>query len=273
MRKHRGFTLIELLVVIAIIAILAAILFPVFAQAREKARTISCTSNMKQLGAAVMMYVQDYDEHFPFGNNWREYTDMCGSKGEIYPYVKNNAVWTCPSDSNWANNPDTGVPDADDSRNWPHGDSYGTMFDAWYDHHYWNGDTFSDADESFNAHTGLSQPVSEGTGGCKFQSQLPGSGPKVTEVRTGLPLSAIRSVASKGMIFDEQGWHNSDSNNNASKNGGRRNFVYADGHAKFDQFTAFAPKDHPGFDETGAACHANGGTAPKYCTGTNEQDW
>jgi len=60
--RKRGFTLIELLVVIAIIAILAAILFPVFAQAREKARAISCLSNCKQMGTAVLMYAQDYDE-------------------------------------------------------------------------------------------------------------------------------------------------------------------------------------------------------------------
>jgi len=66
-RSYRGFTLIELLVVIAIIAILAAILFPVFAQAREKARGISCLSNTKQIGLSFMMYIQDYDETFPLG--------------------------------------------------------------------------------------------------------------------------------------------------------------------------------------------------------------
>src|ERR1700722_12582440 len=66
LQKRRGFTLIELLVVIAIIAILAAILFPVFAQAREKARQIADTSNMKQLGLAFLQYQQDFDEHFPF---------------------------------------------------------------------------------------------------------------------------------------------------------------------------------------------------------------
>ncbi len=64
--KKRGFTLIELLVVIAIIAILAAIIFPVFAKAREKARQTTCVNNLKQIGNGIMMYTQDYDEMFPF---------------------------------------------------------------------------------------------------------------------------------------------------------------------------------------------------------------
>src|SRR5262245_53196377 len=109
-RANRGFTLIELLVVIAIIAILAAILFPVFAQAREKARMATCASNLKQSGVAVVMYVQDYDETFPPGN----YGDAA-SAGEhwyslVEPYVKagvsarsgnfateRKSIWICPS--------------------------------------------------------------------------------------------------------------------------------------------------------------------------------
>ncbi|MCW3060774.1 MAG: prepilin-type N-terminal cleavage/methylation domain, partial [Capsulimonas sp.] len=67
MKRNDGFTLIELLVVIAIIAILAAILFPVFAKAREKARQTTCASNLRQLGLAMLQYVQDNDETFPFG--------------------------------------------------------------------------------------------------------------------------------------------------------------------------------------------------------------
>jgi prepilin-type N-terminal cleavage/methylation domain-containing protein/prepilin-type processing-associated H-X9-DG protein len=100
--KH-AFTLIELLVVIAIIAILASILFPVFAQAREKARQTSCLSNMKQLGTALMMYSQDYDESYPVGvldpvtpialNYGR------GWAGTIQPYVKNAQIFRCGSDS------------------------------------------------------------------------------------------------------------------------------------------------------------------------------
>src|SRR5689334_16404655 len=98
MRRIRyGFTLIELLVVIAIIAILAAILFPVFAQAREKARSISCISNMKQLATANLMYVQDYDEVMTFGlgDSWWMNTWVRNTQ----PYVKNFQVYRCPSDA------------------------------------------------------------------------------------------------------------------------------------------------------------------------------
>ena len=118
-RRIKGFTLIELLVVIAIIAILAAILFPVFAQAREKARQTSCLSNLKQVSLGVMMYTQDYDESFPMGSyilgtmtaavTWQDLTE---------PYIKAGAgatganlvgrieapFWVCPSISQNAQN-------------------------------------------------------------------------------------------------------------------------------------------------------------------------
>jgi prepilin-type N-terminal cleavage/methylation domain-containing protein/prepilin-type processing-associated H-X9-DG protein len=96
----RGFTLIELLVVIAIIAILAAILFPVFAQARAKARQTSCLSNTKQLGTATMMYLQDYDEKFPFAAHLEDgFADANKWYGAniLQPYVKNPDVLFCPS--------------------------------------------------------------------------------------------------------------------------------------------------------------------------------
>jgi prepilin-type N-terminal cleavage/methylation domain-containing protein/prepilin-type processing-associated H-X9-DG protein len=96
-RRSSAFTLIELLVVIAIIAILAAILFPVFARAREKARQSACLSNLKQIGLAILMYAEDYDETLPyyqrpFGVAWYD---------DLMPYMKNRQVTVCPSKNDW----------------------------------------------------------------------------------------------------------------------------------------------------------------------------
>ncbi len=121
---RQGFTLIELLVVIAIIAILAAILFPVFARARENARRSSCQSNMKQIGLAVLQYTQDYDEKMPkafvdpnVDGSWMYATSTVAygggtaaalgstlsaynpAKGSIYPYTKSVQLFVCPSDT------------------------------------------------------------------------------------------------------------------------------------------------------------------------------
>jgi prepilin-type N-terminal cleavage/methylation domain-containing protein/prepilin-type processing-associated H-X9-DG protein len=133
--NRRGFTLIELLVVIAIIAILAAILFPVFAQAREKARGTSCLSNMKQIMTGVKMYAQDYDENSmeylwyqrpDAGNGWISWMEM------IDPYTKNDQIFLCPSSSKAATTYSTscgtsGVRLAS-SYVWP----------AWIYYNYWN---------------------------------------------------------------------------------------------------------------------------------------
>jgi prepilin-type N-terminal cleavage/methylation domain-containing protein len=109
-RRHslkRGFTLIELLVVVAIIAILAAILFPVLAQARDKARTSACLSNGKQLGTALMMYVQDYDETYPIQpenqkvfNRWNNENFVWhpwNIRNVMLPYTKNVQIYVCPN--------------------------------------------------------------------------------------------------------------------------------------------------------------------------------
>ncbi|MFP3903547.1 MAG: prepilin-type N-terminal cleavage/methylation domain-containing protein [Armatimonadota bacterium] len=91
---RRGFTLIELLVVIAIIAILAAILFPVFARAREKARQSSCLSNVKQITLSLLMYTEDYDETAPFANI--TYTGVKWMDA-VEPYTKNDQIYICPT--------------------------------------------------------------------------------------------------------------------------------------------------------------------------------
>lgn len=102
-RRRSAFTLIELLVVIAIIAILAAILFPVFAQAREKARATTCLSNLKQIGMCSMMYSQDYDEMLP-GLAWNRWVGPIDDPTQgpnfwwqLNPYAKNSGIWDCPS--------------------------------------------------------------------------------------------------------------------------------------------------------------------------------
>jgi prepilin-type N-terminal cleavage/methylation domain-containing protein len=117
-RTSRGFTLIELLVVIAIIAILAGILFPVFATAREKARQINCVSNLHQLGTAMLIYAQDYDGTWPshsFANiqsdneracavvdNWAVDTGIPNWARGLFTYVKDYGVFTCPSNAGWS---------------------------------------------------------------------------------------------------------------------------------------------------------------------------
>ena len=137
MTKHRGFTLIELLVVIAIIAILAAILFPVFARARENARRTSCMSNLKQIGLGIMQYAQDHDERYP---GWVEMGNFCNATADagkpcrkfsvnpgdsptgtawgngfkrtwmdfIYPYTKSTQIFVCPSSVAEADDPSYG---------------------------------------------------------------------------------------------------------------------------------------------------------------------
>jgi prepilin-type N-terminal cleavage/methylation domain-containing protein/prepilin-type processing-associated H-X9-DG protein len=147
LRVSRGFTLIELLVVIAIIAILAAILFPVFAQAREKARQTSCISNLKQIGLATMQYAQDYDETYM--NGWHPdggsgaYTGVDMWRISLLPYlglhttVQTNAdLYNKPDWANWNINNVLSCPDAPTSQNYgPTSYGYNTtaMTNGWND--------------------------------------------------------------------------------------------------------------------------------------------
>lgn len=126
MRRLGSFTLIELLVVIGIIAILAAMLFPVFGAAREKARSTRCVANLKQIGAAVEMYATDYDDHYPFAKDpadefcpiiwsdfpiWQSWIPyMPRLPDTLNPYIRNREVWHCPSDTGYSELEDAGIP-------------------------------------------------------------------------------------------------------------------------------------------------------------------
>lgn len=244
LRLRSGFTLIELLVVIAIIAILAAILFPVFAQAREKARQTSCLSNTKQLVLAHLMYAQDYDE--------TTVTSWCyGFPGEfsffVQPYIKNLEILHCPSDPRTAsgmatacNNPNLAPGGVDnpsgETKSWSYG--YNTGCD-------WNNGTgatllYSGADLP-------QQDVTVTIGG------------KTVTVRTrprpiiGKAIAAFAAPASMILLgdtadtvvmglgrsdlnLDKTGSCNSTRKQNWPRHSGGNNVAYADGHSKYYRF-------------------------------------
>jgi len=202
MLKRRGFTLIELLVVIAIIAILAAILFPVFAKAREAARKASCASNLKQLGTAAMMYTQDYDEVLMVGVNWRPTSDPAGNRAGLFPYLKNEAVWKCPSDANWYNG---------------HNTSYGMITDQWYDTRYWDTATGTD--------TTVGTPRASLYGISLAAVDKPAEKGLFLDQQGWHVGIARNDITSGGKVYD----------------GARRTVAYLDGHVKFDTIAAYAP--------------------------------
>ena len=117
--QRKAFTLIELLVVIAIIAILAAILFPVFGRARENARRSSCSSNLKQIGLGLMQYLQDYDDYYPWqlGDNIDNFGDAANTANastwltKVQPYVKSMQLFRCPSATDSTTSPPTTISD------------------------------------------------------------------------------------------------------------------------------------------------------------------
>ena len=162
MRKLRsklvGFTLIELLVVIAIIAILAAILFPVFAQAREAARKTSCLSNVKQLMTGVAMYTQDADERFPgwhAGDSWGMPEGTGWWMNQVQPYVKNYGIYSCPSDGRTFNAAGPGCG----SCAWGFAQVLGSGGKQFYKCSYGINEFVANKDSSYNAIAAIQYPA------------------------------------------------------------------------------------------------------------------
>jgi prepilin-type N-terminal cleavage/methylation domain-containing protein/prepilin-type processing-associated H-X9-DG protein len=250
-RNKKAFTLIELLVVIAIIAILAAILFPVFAKAREKARQAACLSNMKQIGLAMIMYTEDYDECFPVSfNQGLSTADPDCIMQKIQPYIKNTNVFVCPSPAKW---------------------DFASMWSTWYggvDNNLYPlnpGGSFANFDLLYPGYnTWVTPPyTSYAWNGAVFETPLATGAPApVTDASVGSPASIIAGYdygstqnmefqfpyrfgtgETPGYVGKYFGWNYFYAINAfvawggtgqmyATHNGGA-NFVFMDGHAKW----------------------------------------
>lgn len=243
MQKKPGFTLIELLVVIAIIAILAAILFPVFAQAREKARQTSCTSNLKQIGLAFKMYVQDYDERWPaarpvgdptsvggLGNNTS--AGQTGAAGRdfqwggwisngLIPYTKNQGIYMCPSrNANGFNDPWSNQGTATGNGR--------EQFSYAYNYQGMQYGVPSIPNPSVYVNTGRKESeISEPTGGIIM-----------TDSGTGWWDCWFEDTGCGWRVRD-WAWHKAKSDKLTEWHAGKNDFLFADGHVKAASWDSF----------------------------------
>lgn len=267
--KKKGFTLIELLVVIAIIAILAAILFPVFAKAREKARQISCASNERQLALGIVQYIQDYDEVLPTNFNVPGHCAGSAWAGILYPYVKSVGVYKCPDDNSYLglDKDENGQP----IQIYPL--SYAVNASGFEGHTYAQFAGPANTVMVFEAHgtsTNPSRPDYEQwevqTGGRNFGISANGgdsNGPGCMDSTNGLYVTGpgngigMGNPARTKMIT---GGKNNSPNTGTHTDGS--NFAMADGHVKWLK-PGFVS---PGFNNTGSQCDQDMGDAAGDCT-------
>ena len=208
-RRSRGFTLIELLVVIAIIAILAAILFPVFARAKEKARQTSCLSNIKQIQLAVIMYTQDYDEYMPrswfYLNNQQGWTwaDV------VLPYIRNDNIFDCPSTSRRIARSTSAIGTSVFSRN---------RMDYGANTSYWGGSNQGCTDQAYHPWFGTTNAE------CRDPAQT-------------ITMFDCNGSHARGAACDVWGGF-INGNANVERHNDGINFAFYDGHAKWMRRTA-----------------------------------
>lgn len=247
-KNRQAFTLIELLVVIAIISILSAILFPVFARARENARRASCMSNLKQISLGIMQYTQDYDEKFPLikvnSASNSSLTNPYGWADSLQPYVKSTQIFRCPSDvSSYKfaeSGPFAGQPDP---TNWEEGG-----YTSYFMNDLAGGQ--SQAALQFSAQTIL---LGDGGGNASANARYSSNG--CSGGRAGAPSDCTASSNSRARIPQGGLW--------VHLVGG--NYAFADGHVKWlkgnDQGTSNA---YSTIIKSGKVSHANAGGDPTF---------
>ncbi|RYX80833.1 DUF1559 domain-containing protein [bacterium] len=246
-KNKSAFTLIELLVVIAIIAILAAILFPVFARARENARRSSCMSNMKQLGLGIMQYTQDYDERYEYGSAPVANTAFrgIGWAGQTAPYLKSRQIFNCPSDTNTGggNVATSGTPVSYAFNTWLGGVNMAAVTDVA------RNVMLSEMSTKVNVN------LADANEGVDFKSPVDlgdnlvttGGPPGYSQECCGNNGSAM--VHATGKYLDVTSGENSDATRNKPRHFDGANYLMADGHVKWYRGTAVTER---------AANNANG---------------